>query len=390
MYINVDNCHPGYTVLVIIGVMVYWVIVIVTTFFLMLWFRRIKCNVGYLYGIVFYYSVVDVLLGQTVNNSSGLNSIVAIYGGTIFKLYPGFLFRVCFVEGMFAVDQYVIHYAHPTAVLMLIWLLTKVAKNSTNFTILIRKAAIPTICLILILAYVSIVLTSLQLLRHTNFAHTSAAYSYLSPSLKYFAGRHIAYFIIAVLFEIIIGVGLPLLLLLEPFLNRKINFTNINLRCTRIKLKPLLDQFQGCYKDRFRWVAGVYLLGRQVILIITVIDFANEYITQYLLMIVFVTIAILHFILQPYKSNALNRYDGIILQSLLLVVSLQTTAYSNRFTTEAITGIAYVLYFFPVLISLIFIGHYIYSMHHAAIKSRILVADKKMSVRTASISFHRK
>ena len=47
------------------------------------------------------------------------------------------------------------------------------------------------------------------------------------------------YGVVAILCELIIVIGLPLLLLLEPFLNRKINF---------VRIKPLLDQFQGCYK----------------------------------------------------------------------------------------------------------------------------------------------
>jgi len=276
------------------------------------------------------------------------------------------------VKGVLAVDQYFTHYAHPTAVLVLIWLLTKLARYSKRFAILISKAAIPTICLILTLAYVSIVNTSLQLLRYVRFTDVNEVYNYLSPSMRYFTGRHIFYFIIALLHELIIGGGLPLLLLLEPFVNHKINFTRINLHFTKLNLKPVLDQFQGCYKDKFRWFASVYLIGRQVVLIIIVIDFINVYVTQYLLMLVFVIISLLHHFLQPYESNTLNRYDGMILHSLLLIVSLQTIALSNGFNTEAITGIAYVMYFFPILVTSLYIVHYAY----AAIKSKVTNCDQ--------------
>ena len=378
--INVDDCHPGYTVLVIIGVMAYWVIVIVVAFLMMVWLHHIKYTVGYLYGIVYYYSVVDALLEHVINRSNGLSLLVSIFGGTVFKLYPGFLFRMCFVKGMLAIDQSVIRYAHPTAVLVLIWLLTKLARHSKRFTVLIHKAAIHTICLILILAYVSIVNTSLQLLRYIHFNDVNAVYSWLSPSIEYFTGRHIVYFMIAVLYELVIGVGLPLLLLLEPFVNHKINFTRINLQFTKLNLKPLLDQFQGCYKDKFRWFASIYLISRQLILIITVIDFTNAYITQYLLMIAFVIISLLHYFIQPYKSNMLNKYDGIILHSLLLIVSLQTIAYSNGFTTEAITGITYMLYFFPILVTSLFIVQYIYRTHHIVIANRVMKYNKRSRV----------
>ena len=84
--------------------------------------------------------------------------------------------------------------------------------------------------------------TSLLLLRSLRFHGIDKVYSYLSPDIEYFHGRHLAYGIVALLCTVTIVIGLPLLLTLEPFLNHKINF---------IKIKPLLDQFQGCYKDRF-------------------------------------------------------------------------------------------------------------------------------------------
>ena len=366
--INVDDCHPGYTVLAIIGVMAYWVIVIVATFFLMLWLHHIRCNIGYLYGIVYYYSVVDILLGQIASRSNGLSSLLPIFGGSLFKLYPGFLFRVCFVQGMDAIDQYVIHFAHPTAVLLLVWLLSKIAVRSQKFASIIGKAAIPTICLIVTLAYVSIADASLQLLRSLQFNDLDGSYVYLSPAIEYFTGRHIAYVILAAFFELIVGFALPLLLLVEPFINHKIDFT---------KIKPLLDQFQGCYKDRFRWLASVYLIGRQMILIITVIDFSNPYIEQYLLMIVCVIIVLLHYLFQPYNVDTLNKYDGILLHILLLIASLKIVAFSNGFTTDGIVGLTYVLYFFPFVVSLIFLLHYI---HVITLKNKQTKTERSVSI----------
>ena len=72
-------------------------------------------------------------------------------------------------------------------------------------------------------------------------------YMYVSPDIEYFHGCHLAYAIVAMLFTMVIVIGLPLLLALEPFLNSKINF---------IKVKPLLDQFQSCYKDKYRCFAA--------------------------------------------------------------------------------------------------------------------------------------
>ena len=62
-------------------------------------------------------------------------------------------------------------------------------------------------------------------------------------------------------FSISIVIGLPFLLLFdhEPFLNCKINF---------IRIKPQLDQFQKCYKDKYRCFVGYYVICKLVIIVI--------------------------------------------------------------------------------------------------------------------------
>ena len=97
-----------------------------------------------------------------------------------------------------------------------------------------------------------------------------------------------------------------------------------------------------------------------MILIVTVIDFSNSYNEQYLLMIVCVIIVLLHYLLQPYKVDTLNKYDGMLLHILLLIASLKIVAFSNGFTTDTIVGLTYILYFLPFVVSLSFLLHFIY------------------------------
>ena len=107
-------------------------------------------------------------------------------------------------------------------------------------------------------------------------------YKYLSPDIEYFYGRYLAYGIVALLCTVtIMRLGLPLLLTLEPFLNHKINF---------IKIKPLLDQFQGCYKDKYRYFAGYYMIYRLLIITIVIANSSNEFVANYLLTVVCVII----------------------------------------------------------------------------------------------------
>ena len=190
-----------------------------------------QINVGYLNGIIYYYSVLDILLGQILNYSSTFD-IIEIKITSVVKLSPQFLGKIFAQGGMSGIDQYALHYIHPTGILLILFILSVMARHSRRFVLFISRGAIQSICFILILAYTSIADTSLQLLRHLKFTDINELYAYLSPDIKYFTDRHIIYVIIAILFELVIVVGLPVILLFEPYVNCWINFTRI---------KPILD-----------------------------------------------------------------------------------------------------------------------------------------------------
>ena len=145
------------------------------------------------------------------------------------------------------------------------------------------------------------------------FHDVDKVYTYVSPDIEYLHGRHLAYAIVAVLFTILIVIGLPFLLGLEPFLNSKINF---------VKIKPLLDQFQGCYKDKYRYFAAYYMICRLGIITIIIANSSNDFVLQYLLLAVCVITALIHLILKPYSNPLLNDFDGAILHLLILISAL--------------------------------------------------------------------
>ena len=288
-------------------------------------------------------------------DSDGLNVLHKIIT-SIIRLSPGFVGFLCFFKGMSGIDQYIIPFIHPTGIIVILFLLSILARCSVRITRYISRGIIPAICLILTLTYTSIADTSLQLLRSLRFVDVDKVYTYLLPEYEYFTGRHIFYFMIALVYELVIVISLPLLLLLEPFINRWINFSDLNVIWVRISLKPILDQFQGCYKDNRRWFAAVYLICRQAILVILIINFSNKFVELYLLLIVCLVTVLLHYIAQPYNKNifnALNQFDAFVLLFLVLVVSLQMISVSNDLTTDAIIEISFVLVLFPIIVYVI-------------------------------------
>ena len=244
--VNVDSCTAGQKVLVILLTVTYWIVMVALVFAMMYY----KVPIGYLYSITYYYSIVDILLSENLQASKGLHLTVTIMS-SFSKITPQFLGELCLTTGMSGIDQYFIHYMHPTAVILILVIISLSAKSSRRISVFISRGIIHVICLLLLLSYTSIASTSLLLMRSLKFHGIDKMYTYLSPDIEYLHGHHLAYGIVALVCIIIVAVGLPLLLTLKPVLNHKIDFT---------KIKPLLDQFQGCYKDKYRCFAGYYMI----------------------------------------------------------------------------------------------------------------------------------
>ena len=257
------------------------------------------------------------------------------------KIISQFLGENCFISNMSGIDQQFIHYIHPFAISLYLVMITMLARRSYRLSSFISKGIIHVMCCLLLLSYTSLAITSLLLMRPLVFHDVDKVYTYVSPDVEYFHGRHLVYAIVAVLFTIVIVIGLPLLLALEPFLNFKINF---------IRIKPLLDQFQGCYKDKYRCFAAYYMVCRLIIITVIIANSSNEYIFQYLLASTCVMMDLTHQIFKPYSNSLLNNFDGVILYFLVLVSMLPLAEIHNSFNSNLAAGIIFIYVASPLLI----------------------------------------
>ena len=336
--VHVNECSIGWTILVLTLVVLYWIGIIAAVFSMM----HFKVGIGYLYAITYYYSVVDLLLSQNWYHSITLHTTINIMS-SIAKIIPQFLGQFCFFTNMRGIDQQFIHYIHPVAISLFLVIITVLARRSHRLSFFISKGIIRVICCLLLLSYTSLATTSLLLMRPLIFHDVNKVYTYVSPDVEYFHGRHLVYGVMVVLFTIVIVIGLPLLLALEPFLNSQINF---------IRIKPLLDQFQGCYKDKYHCFAAYYMICRLLIITIILMISFNDLIFQYLLIAVCMLMALIHQLFRPYSSTLLNKFDGFILQFLTLVSALPLAKFHNDFEIDYyfIMGMTFILVILPSVV----------------------------------------
>ena len=335
--------------------LLYWIMVI-SFIFVMLHFK-FDITAGYAYGIIFYYSILE----QTVNasyvgtqnnfNVPFVTTLLTVLT-SIGNMKPPFqLLKLCFWKNATMMDHMFLTYIHPVIVTSLIVTIFLSARNSVTVARIIgRYVNSKSICILLMLSYSSVSYTSVQVLRplalYTNPYHQDIAswHLYFSPNVRYFDMHNsyfkyvvIIYFIIALLCELIIGIGFPFVLGFQQYL---IRYFNINFS----SIKLIMDQLKGCYKEEYRWFAAYYLLCRQFLY---TVDVSTDFIpgdmsdVKFPIMLTFyVLIIMVHVWFQPYKHRKLNVLDSCILMTLALVFIGEHINY----------GSTAVLWFFPLIL----------------------------------------
>ena len=208
---------------------------------------------------------------------------------------------------------------------------------------------------------------------------------WLNGNIVHFSREHLRYALPALFCLLTIGIIPPVLLLIYPLSNKVLALlgyeesrivTYISQKLPINTLKPILDSFQGCFKDNLRFFAGFYFLYRWMAPIVysTAPSLGTAYIiTEILLILMLAT----HAFSQPYMKRVHNMVDTILFTDLLLINSITCIHYflfqsqENRYTVKqkvATTSIIQaVLIYLPFTIMAIYVlvMGYIRVSHHS-------------------------
>ena len=209
---------------------------------------------------------------------------------------------------------------------------------------IIKTSVVHGITTFLIICYTQCVNVSLNLLDPVHL-HSEDGSDFKPPprvwlngDIVYFSDHHLPYALPAIFTLVTIGMSAPTLLITFPLLNKILGYLGleeskfINSIFQRLRinsLKPLLDSFQGCFKDNFRFFAGLYFLYKWIILVIgiTTSDIGSYYCA---ISSTFLVILSVHVICQPYKTRAHNTVDLLLIIDLLLINALSFFHYHQR------------------------------------------------------------
>ena len=188
---------------------------------------------------------------------------------------------------------------------------------------------------LLILCYGSLASISMHILNTATLYHGNNRFGKvrvrLQGNLHYFSPEHLPYAIPALLIVSSI-VTVPVVFFLScPLINKlfdlfKIGTTNTASRIASKcylggKLKSFYDVFQGCFKERMQFFAGLYFLYQIMVIVSKIYPTTREQTYFYTSLTLAIILAI-HSLAQPYKERLHNIIDTLLLTNLLLINSL--------------------------------------------------------------------
>ena len=353
----------------------------VSLLFLFIILLNVSFSSGALNGFILFSQLIGTLfVGRinTIESNSALNWLSQIhrvlYGFFNLEFFTVESLSFCLGKNFSVLDILVFKYLTIAYALILVLAVVLVMKYCghrcrSRFVRIntIRNAVINGLSAFIIICYTQSVKISLNILlpmylRGQEGKPYSARVWY-EGDVWHFSGHHLAYAIPALIVLLFDGIP-PLLLLVYPLINRVLDFCGVgesravvavSQRIPMLKLKPLLDTFQSCFKDDFRFFAGLYFLYRLVgfITYASVLTITEFYAYTE---IVLILMLMLHAAVRPYAKRRYNVIDSLLLANLALINAL--TAFglifneSNLYTPETvrvnITILQLILIYLPI------------------------------------------
>ena len=271
----------------------------------------LKVGSGYLYAFVYYFTVVPYFLSPA--ELFMVNYSINIINGVIF-LNPKFLglFHICSIPSLNALHHEALHYLSPLFIFSALLCISYIARHKPKF-IRPGKFIIHGICTLILLTFTSLCKTSTSILDSVTF--DPMKYVKIQPDILYFDTRqHLPFACLALFVMVILLIPFTTLLLFEPLIVRCVNL---------IKIRPFLDDFQACFRDNRRWMAGLYFLGRLLIFVIVPLNYK---ISKLLIKLVNICILFIIVVLQPYRKKHQNLIDSLLMLNLCIVGLLSNYA----------------------------------------------------------------
>ena len=368
----------------------------VTVVFIIVLVLNISFTSGAVNGFIFFSQVLTSLYIDG-NGFIAFSPLLAtltrgyqlIYGAFNFDMFQSDPLSFCLWPNASALDMLAFKYVTIVYALLLvilvIWFMRRFHRFTKYFGTCCRITTVKTsiihgVSAFFILCYSQCLKISLNLLSRyyvgTGYSSDMVVPNrvMLNGNIVHFSRAHLPYALPALFCLLTMGIFPPLLLLAYPLSNKMLAFfhleeyTAVNVILQRIpinRLKPLLDSFQGCFKDNLRFFAGLYFLYRSIPLLFdTLIPNYSAFYTAVEIFII--VILALHAFFQPYTHRRHNMIDTLLFADLAVI---NTITYIHYFSFSNLTvgrerlmeyitptaAVQLVLIYLPLLVAAVYV-----------------------------------
>ena len=195
------------------------------------------------------------------------------------------------------------------------------------------------------------------------------------------------YAIPAIICLVVVVIPFPLVLLLDGVLIKIESYLGMKYQCIKnmrpwtilhFKTKPLLDSFQGCFKDKYRFFSGMFYIYR--IVIILILDLAPSIKHFYFILeVALVMMLTIQAIFQPFEKRHHNWIATVIFCNLAVINALTIGIYlSIRYGKEAqmLQWIQLILIYIPLFVAVMWAVHKLYCDKYGRFRYNMRKASK--------------
>ena len=324
------NLHILITIIVIVAGIVLVVL---------LYFLNLTVTTGTINGIIFYANIISI------------NDSVFLMNNNVFKPLRVFIsfvnldlgIETCFYNGMDTYDKTWLQLFFPAYLIILAVIIIVASRYSSKLLRLTYTRSLPVLATLFLLSYTGVLRTVLTVLfsystiTHLPSGHKQIVWS-IDASIPLFGLK----------FTILFITCLVLFLLLIPF-NITLLFTRHLLRFRMVyRFKPLLDAFQGSYKDRYYYWIAVHLTMRSLLFAMYGFQTSLQLILSTMLLMIF---SIYNGRIYPHKNKLVNIQELLLLLNLTIMyaVSYQCSESIFSIVTNVMISLAFIQFCIIVL-----------------------------------------
>ena len=353
-----------------------------TIFFVLVIVFDISFTSGVMNGFVFFAQVMDSLRIKTYEfiRFPVPVSLLTDVHRFIYRIFNLDFFSVdglsfCLWEGASTLDILAFKFVTVTYALLLVIVTVKLM-NMFNFyrwcpsvkRNSVKSYVIHGLSALLVMCYAQCTKISLYILDSAHLMSRGQTHArkvvFRQGNVDFFSREHLPYAVPALVCIATIVALPPFLLLVYPVCyrilalfrlddSRFLHFRFVSLA----RLKPFLDSFQSCFKDDYRFFAGLYFVYRFVLLATAsiVTSFTQLYTLMEIQLILFLSF---HALAQPYERRWHNILDGLLLTNLAAINGLTLYNYTrtsdpfgsnNQCTMTIVSSIQLVLIYLPLV-----------------------------------------